>query len=239
MNTAPLNAQIQTAIDTLYHAAEIVRPTADTPIIPLGELVRNQNVTCTELVNLSMQTAMNYLLKRGGLAEPLENPSADPLAGFLYANSHFGSIFVEKTDLVTRRRFSIAHELGHYLLHFQPLLATTMNDQDSFLEAFEAFPKIDPDVEPDALPTGQLTLFGTQDRTYRSIEQMEREANQFAVDLLMPMSVVRALAERYEPRFRGEDLVWRLASEMLVSGAAMRWRLRELGLLIPLNVTLN
>ncbi len=239
MNPSALNTQIDAAIGSLYRAAESAPPTVDAPIAPLGELVRNQNVTCTELANLSMHTAMSYLLKRGGLTELFENPSVDALAGFLYANSHFGSIFVEKSDRLTRRRFSIAHELGHYLLHFQPLLVTIEEEEEAFVEVFELFPKMDSDIEPDVLPTGKLNLFGIEEDMVIDFERMEREANQFAVELLMPTNVMHELAARYIPQFRGEDLVWRLSSEMLVSGAAIRWRLNELGLLTPLNTTLN
>ena len=62
-------------------------------------------------------------------------------------------------------------------------------------------------------------------------EQMENEANQFAAELLMPVENVQHLLSRYAADCRGDDLVWRLATEMMVSRAAMRWRLRELHLL--------
>jgi Zn-dependent peptidase ImmA (M78 family) len=60
---------------------------------------------------------------------------------------------------------------------------------------------------------------------------MEREANQFAAELLMPQPLVTELVARYAPQFQGEDLVWRLATELLVSRAAMRWRLKGLDFL--------
>ena len=56
--------------------------------------------------------------------------------------------------------------------------------------------------------------------------QMEDEANQFAAELLMPEAACRALAQRYGGRSNPR----RLATEFLVSGAAMRWRLKQLGL---------
>jgi IrrE N-terminal-like domain len=48
------------------------------------------------------------------------------LAGFLYAwpyrNAVWGCLLVEQNDIVERRRFSAAHELGHYMLHFRPAI---------------------------------------------------------------------------------------------------------------------
>ena len=60
---------------------------------------------------------------------------------------------------------------------------------------------------------------------------MEREANEFAAELLMPVEVIRELVTHYAADCLGDDLIWRLSSEMLVSRAAMRWRLRELSTL--------
>ena len=49
------------------------------------------------------------------------------MAGYLFAyqrdESSYGCILVKQDDPVERRRFSAAHELGHYLPHFLPLLA--------------------------------------------------------------------------------------------------------------------
>jgi hypothetical protein len=47
----------------------------------------------------------------------------------------------------------------------------------------------------------------------------------------MPENVIHDLVSRYVPVFQGGDLVWRLATDMLVSQSAMGWRLRDLGLL--------
>jgi Zn-dependent peptidase ImmA (M78 family) len=128
----------------------------------------------------------------------------------------------------------VAHELGHYLRHFRPLLAA-----DSLVEEpmLDAFPTSSPEAEPDDLPVGQITLPGLP--ASLAFEQMEREANQFAAELLMPDSIVRSLALKYSTHFKGEDLVVRLATEMLVSRATMRWRLRNLKLISVEAVHLN
>lgn len=172
------------------------------------------------------------LLRRGGLLAPPDKVGAEPLAGFIYANTKFGAIFVEQSDPLVRRRFSAAHELGHYLLHFRPLFAHGSADQPALLEAMEATPRVEAEPEPDELPAGTITLTRPTDATdlAPAFERMEREANQFAGELLMPAAVIRGFAECNASVFQGEDLVWRLSTEMLVSRAAMRWRLRNLGL---------
>ena len=229
---------IQESITALYQAAGLEEPDAKTSIVPLGELIQHQNVTCTEVTNLSKNSAMIHLMKRGALNDVWDKADPEPLAGFLYANSHWGSIFVEKNDLLTRRRFSVAHELGHYVLHFQPLLANA-DPNGEFVEAMELFPKSDSENEGESLPTGHVVMTGIHPNILDAYMQMEHEANQFAADLLMPSPVVMALTRIYQPHFRDDDLVWRLANECLVSRSAMRWRLRDLGLVLPVHANLN
>jgi len=105
-----------------------------------------------------------------------------------------------------RRRFTIAHEVGHLLLHV-PVVHEAFYDRPADIQEIEA------------------------DRTAKELpelRQREREANVFARELLMPESLVNeqacaagfnlpALADRFE-----------------VSVPAMRLRLRLLKLLPPL-----
>lgn len=64
--------------------------------------------------------------------------------------------------------------------------------------------------------------------------QMEREANQFAAELLMPEVVIRSRAEELKKELKIERcprdvLEYRLAAELLVSAQAIRFRLNTLG----------
>lgn len=62
--------------------------------------------------------------------------------------------------------------------------------------------------------------------------EMEREANRFAAELLMPEAVVRARADELKAEHRCRPrgvLEYRLAAELLVSGEAIRYRLKALG----------
>jgi len=225
-------AEIQNSVAEFYAEAEIPLPTATRCVSPLTELIGGCSLTCTEISELSSRKALNFLLKRGGLTRLPQVLNDEPLAGFIYASRNFGSIFVEREDIIVRRRFSIAHEIGHYLLHFRPLLNSASNEGDWFLT--ESLDKTEgADTEDELSPKGQVSAGESDDliRCLPPLETMEREANCFAVELLMPEAVVRELAERQINNFlRDDDLVWRLATELLVSRATMRFRLRELKL---------
>lgn len=100
-------------------------------------------------------------------------------------------IDVNRLDWPARRRFTLAHEIAHFLLHRE------------FLD-------------------GELT----DDRMYRSRlgNQMERQANLLAAQLLMPANLVRTAWEA------GARDLNAFASAFQVSEQAMEIRFRELGL---------
>jgi len=58
--------------------------------------------------------------------------------------------------LLVRRRFSIAHELGHYVLHFLPLIEQFEQDGDKFSEIIEALSSPGEDEDAEELPTGKV-----------------------------------------------------------------------------------
>ena len=103
-------------------------------------------------------------------------------------------------DVLARRRFTAAHELGHFVLH-KDRMAGFIADADI-------------------------------SETDEANGDMEREANRFAAELLMPKEVIEARAEELEKEHGACPrvvLAYRLASELLVSREAMRYRLKTLG----------
>lgn len=226
-------AFLRARIDELYRETGVEPSTGRNGryITPLGELIGSFNLVSKELVGLSPRAALHYLSQQGALIETGEEVGQDALAGFLYTSTSYGCIFVEAGDHFVRRRFSAAHELGHYLLHFKPLLLMAEQDQQ-YVEFTEALYRGGID-DPEATESGRVG------RTEQYIlrhhlppePQMEYEANQFATELLMPEETVRGLFARAMLRMNDDDLVVYLAREMLVSLEAMRWRLRNLGLL--------
>lgn len=106
-------------------------------------------------------------------------------------------IALSQKDHHTRKRFSIAHEIGHFLLHKD-------------LPFIDFFP-------------GGETFYreGVKDE---KLENLEKEANYFAANLLMPKEKVKE--------------IWSLSTEPLeiakkfdVSEVSMTFRLKNLGLL--------
>jgi hypothetical protein len=170
--------------------------------VPLAAYFAETALDHVELPELNRGAVTDYLRQEGVPVEDLGAP-ADPLAGFVFAAGRVGWAFISAADPLPRRRFTAAHELAHFLLH-RSIMGRFRADTDATLR------EADDDVT----------------------DRIEREANRFAAELLMPEDVCRAraaeLREKYRCCPRGV-LVYRLASELLVSREALRYRLLSLG----------
>lgn len=170
--------------------------------VPLAGYFAETALDHVELPALSRGAVVEHLRRAGVPADDLGDPT-DRLAGFVFAAGRAGWAFVSGTDLLPRRRFTAAHELGHFVLH-RATMGRFRADTDATLR------EADDDVA----------------------DRMEREANRFAAELLMPENVCRAraaeLTEKHGCCPRGV-LVYRLISELLVSREALRYRLQALG----------
>jgi hypothetical protein len=180
--------------------------------VPLDRLIASFNLVHEEVPGLSRAAAGAYLT-RWGLERPELLTDGEPLAGFLFANASGGYILVNAEDNLPRRRFTAAHELGHYLLHFLPRLQAA-RDTETYL------------VQSDAIDMVREDEKAIDDKTL-SLPEMERQANRFAAELLMPEAVCR---EGWEFTVPKRFLEHQLARDLLVSREAMRWRLRDLAL---------
>ena len=238
MNTLPppSRERVQQGLNALHLETGMAPQPQNGAIVPLGEFIGATNLTCVEVAGLTMHTALRHLAQERILPDiDLGYSAHDPLAGFLYATDHYGTIFSNQNDLVVRRRFTVAHELGHYLMHVQPALPQMQ--AQGLPEVYEYLPLYDaPDDEAEPATAedamgGHLHLVGGTTELPWSTALVEREADAFAAEVLMPQMMVRLLFERYRTMVNDIDIVWRLASEMLVSRAAMRRRLHDLGLL--------
>ncbi|MDF1585432.1 ImmA/IrrE family metallo-endopeptidase [Marinimicrococcus flavescens] len=110
------------------------------------------------------------------------------------------TITVNKADHYFRQRFTMAHELGHYLMH-RHLIGTGVDDNVAYRST-------------DAGSYYNLRIKQTH----------EVQANQFAAHLLMPTQLVKEEWERLKPDFKA------MAREFQVSPAAMRIRIEGMGL---------
>ncbi|HEX2859228.1 MAG TPA: ImmA/IrrE family metallo-endopeptidase [Alphaproteobacteria bacterium] len=121
----------------------------------------------------------------------------DTMSGALYRMDDTAIIAVNSLNHPNRRRFTIAHELGHFVLHNEALHV----DRSFSIKHRDA--------------TSSL-----------AIDPEEIEANRFAAELLMPYDLICAdlkLAQEFD--FETDDAIAQLASKYRVSEQAMIFRL--------------
>ena len=126
-------------------------------------------------------------------------PLDDDLSGMAFIKGGNKVIVVNKYHHINRRRFTIAHELGHHCLHSSYL---TNNVH----------------VDKVVLRRDQFSSEGVDDK--------ERQANAFAAELLMPASELRKWAK---VDINDDITVAMLAKKLRVSTAALTFRLTNLG----------
>ncbi len=202
-------------------------------IVPLSDLARALSIDIEEVSDLTYNRAAQFLasefeitLALGDLARHKE------LAGFIHADPEATIILVKRGEQiarhhVARRRFTIAHELGHFVLHFCPLWE---NDDATDRVFVEGAHLLDDGQEDDETQLESDVLAGAG--AGKSHGQLEAEANAFAARLLMPEAAVRAQFEKWAPRLsqKRSILARRFSGDFLVSAPAMRRRLDDLEL---------
>ena len=132
----------------------------------------------------------------------------DDISGIMYRDDKHTIIGINSVHPETRRRFSIAHEIGHLTLHHKKKL---------FVD--------------------KVVRVDFRDRTSSlAIDKEEIEANAFAAELLMPQDFIskeirRKLSKKIS-HLTKEKLINDLAKTFKVSSQAMEYRLNNLGILI-------
>lgn len=204
-------------------------------ITPLFEIIASYPLRVVELpepnLRLRYSTAFAFISRELGQTIPASSEEDCSLSGFLYAHeftgNFYGFILTEKSDPTTRRRYSAAHELGHYLLHVLPLLEVRAK-----MEGLEELVWTEGHSFNDNNEAEAGATTGRPSVTFKSGQEVEREANIFAAELLMPEHTCRAYAENYRSQFKVNKaaMTRRMANDFFVSVEAMRWRLIDLGL---------
>jgi Zn-dependent peptidase ImmA (M78 family) len=148
---------------------------------------------------------VRQLAKKSGAELVYQGLDSD-LSGFVYREAQQAVIGVNTTHSQTRQNFTIAHELGHLLLHQKE----TVHYDNNF---------------PIHLRSG-LSSEGTDDT--------EKEANYFAAVLLMPANFLeKDLKEAVQKSggmyFLDDDVISSLAKRYGVSTQALIIRLKNLG----------
>lgn len=144
---------------------------------------------------------VEYIARSMGISVVTQSVEAD-ISGFLYRQRHSTIIGVNSHHFHTRQRFTIAHELGHFLLHTHEDVHV-----DKFFEVKLRSNKFSPAEELE-----------------------EKEANLFAAELLMPKQLLdRELESIDGVDLLDEKELQALAEEYAVSTQAMTFRLSYLG----------
>jgi hypothetical protein len=200
-----MSAQADAVSDAVARIWGVVPPGVGP--VRLGAILEEHNLLHLELADLTRTVVYDYLVREG---YPLPDLGEDePLEGFLFVVSSMGLVFVnsDEKNPISRRRFTAAHELGHFLLHRDRMTGGRWIDdtKETIREAGDA-----------------------------ETAAMEREANRFAVELLMPRNICLSLVSEFRRDYRNATfsvLVHRLAADLLVSREAMRYRLANLGVI--------
>ena len=167
----------------------------------VSELLRKHSVT-------EAPVRVDDLARAEGL-QIVEAAFDGDVSGALVRSTGVAGIAVNARQHPNRKRFTIAHELAHYLL------AHTTEDHIDW----------------------QFTVLRRDEKSSEASDVREIEANAFAANLLMPKDFLKADLRRYA-NFRGElelddEARQALARKYKVSEMAMTFRLVNLGFISP------
>jgi Zn-dependent peptidase ImmA (M78 family) len=125
------------------------------------------------------------------------------LSGMLLRDRSRTVIGINSAHPSTRQRFTVAHEIGHLVMH------------------------------QGAVFVDQAVRYNRDGKSSLAADRKEIEANTFAAELLMPERLVTAAVEKRlnkKPNLSQALLIDELASEFRVSVQAMEYRLTNLGI---------
>ena len=125
------------------------------------------------------------------------------VSGLLVVEGGKGKIGYNRSHPEVRQRFTIAHELGHYVLHSQT--------QHLFIDR-------------------SYSVYLRSGASSKGVDAHEIQANQMAAALLMPAALVRRAARSTAFDLGDEEGLRGLARQFNVSSQAMSFRLVNLGL---------
>ena len=137
----------------------------------------------------------------------------DSLSGFLLKQNNKYTIYVNNKDSLEKRRFTIAHEIGHRALNHLEA------NNDAHKVTFEENVK-------QIVENGRIALGSLDASEYEGIQGYDRheiEANAFAIELLMPEPIIR-----YVYYYLSKNIE-RVAQVFSVSKKMAESRLKELG----------
>ena len=149
---------------------------------------------------------LDPIVQHFGITQVELSANGDIFGAIVRENGKF-FIAVNPDQHPNRQRFTIAHELAHYILHYK--------------DSNERIQHVDTDFR----------VSWRNRVSSEGVDWSEIEANRFAAELLMPEYMLKKDVERLP--VLDDDAMQRLASLYKVSRLAMRIRLINLGLIPP------
>lgn len=131
------------------------------------------------------------------------NPFDDELSGMAFLRDGRPIIGVNSKHHPNRQRFTIAHELGHIILHRPHLETAILIDKNR-----------------NFLPRDPTSAEGT--------DPLEVQANAFASELLLPTKLVRQALSEWPGDLNDDDYLIALAKRFRVSLTALQFKLANI-----------
>jgi Zn-dependent peptidase ImmA (M78 family) len=204
-----------------------------------------------EMPNLSIR---KIKAKLSSLNLPLEAESYDEylqLAGFLYASDGAVIIFIEQMDSEERKKFTLAHEIAHFLNEYFKLRLKLKQANQMTLPLFESGPRksptfiakrctkndvfsaiygqAEPDFEVGSNPVSLVSLLAQKQMNQDSLR--EKICDWFAAEVLMPVDMLKRLEPQWiDQRMTLDAMSQAVQENFLVSFQAAQVRVKELKL---------
>lgn len=156
----------------------------------VAKLLALAKITKAPVDILEVAKAAGVVVKFGALP--------DELSGFLMRDSDSAIVGVNSLHPRRRQVFTIAHEIGHHILH------------------------------PKANFVDHKVLYFRNGRASQAIDSKEMEANQFAAELLMPATFLAKALKGETVDLEDDERVEALAKQFGVSTQALTFRLINL-----------
>ncbi len=160
-------------------------------------------ISVWESTNRILPVPVNDIIRQYKI-ELKESALDDSMSGMMVTRENGTSVIViNKDHHINRKRFSMAHELGHYLLHRDTRSIFVDTSEKKFYRDAEA-------------------------STGTKIQEIE--ANAFAAELLMPEKKIKELVPEKLSSLN-DDIIENLSEQFGVSQSALIFRLQKLMLL--------
>lgn len=170
--------------------------------LPTEEIERRATELLTSCGNIEAPVSLDVIAHRLGVSVDYTQLGED-VSGLLVVEEDRGVIGVNKEHAPVRQRFTLAHEIGHYLLHRQ--------SSELFIDK-------------------KYNAIFRDTKSSKGEDRMEIQANQFAAALIMPKILLEERINKDELDLGDDSVIEELANEFGVSIQALVYRLSNLGI---------